>query len=120
MSSGKEPDMERVKMPNDNKYSPSEKDNKHAKLKAKRELFEKSPDEFVHIDSIVVAALKSKNGIGVMIGKCNRQEMELASVRIQYRVFSLFQQMEIQQMMAAEKNKIVTAPGAKPAGGIIT
>ena len=88
--------------------------------KKRKELFEKHPEEFVHVDDIVIAALKSEHGIGVMIGKCNRQDMELASVRVSYRIFSLFQQMEIQQMMKAEsEKKIVTAPGAKPTSGII-
>lgn len=111
--------VDKVRMPNNNKYSPAEEDKKH---KTKEELFKSNPEEFIHINDIVVAALKSEHGIGVMIGKCTRQDMELASVRVSYRVFSLFQQMEIQQMMQAEKEKkIVTAPGTPTtAGGIIT
>lgn len=96
-------------------------DEQYKAYKSKKELFDKKPDEFIHVDDIVIAALKSEHGIGVMIGKCSRQDMELALVRVQYRGFSLFQQMEIQQMMKAEsEKKIVTAPGAKPTGGIIT
>lgn len=114
--------LERVRMPKDNKYSPSDEDARHASDKIKKELFDKNPDEFIHVDDIVVAALKSEHGIGVMIGKCQRQEMELALVRISYRGFSMFQQMEIQQMMKAEsEKKIVTAPGTPTsAGKIIT
>lgn len=116
---GKSP-LDRVRMPKDNKYSPSEEDAKHNAEKLKKELFDKHPEEFVHVNDIVIAALKSEHGIGVMIGACNRQDMELALVRIQYRGFSLFQQMEIQQAMKREKEGILTASGAKPKGGIIT
>lgn len=112
------PPLDRVRMPDNNKYSPSEEDAKHQALKLKKELFEKHPEEFVHVDEMVIAALKGEHGIGVMIGKCTRQDMELASVRISYRIFSLFQQMEIRNMMEAEKEKkIVTAPTS---GKIIT
>ncbi len=112
--------LKKVRMPDSNKYSPSGEDAKHEAAKLKEELFYKHPEEFVHVDEIVVAALKSEHGIGVMIGKCTRQDMELASVRIGYRIFSLFQQMEIQQMMKAEQEKkIVTAPGVPTSSGKI-
>lgn len=109
--------MKKVKMPESNKYSPSEEDKKHTALKSKKELFEENPEEFIHVNDIVIAALKSEHGIGVMVGACGRQDMELASVRIQYRVFSLFQQIEIQQAMKREKEGIVKPPSA---GKIIT
>lgn len=115
-----EPKLDKVRMPDSNKYSPAEEDTKHTALKIKKELFEKDPDNFIHVDEIVIAALRSEHGIGVMIGKCSRQDMELALTRISYRGFSLFQQMEIQQAMKREKEGIITAPGGKPAGGIIT
>lgn len=96
-------------------------DEQFAVYKKNQDLFNKHPEQFVHVDELVIGALKDVNGsIGVIIGKCTRQDMELAYTRINYRVFSLFQQMEIQQAIKREKEGIVTAPGAKPAGGIIT
>ncbi len=95
-------------------------DEQYKEYKRRNELFEKHPDQFIHVDELVIGALKSEHGIGVIIGKCRRDEMELGLTRINYRAFSLFQQMEIRQMMESEKEKqIITAPGAKPAGGII-
>lgn len=96
-------------------------DEQFKEYKKMQELFLKHPEEFIHVEEIVIGALKDKNGsIGVMIGKCSRQDLELGLTRISYRGFSLFQQMEIQQAIKREKEGIITAPGAKPSGGIIT
>lgn len=97
-------------------------DEQYAEYKKKNELFSKHPEQFIHVDELVIGAIKAEHGIGVIIGKCVRGDMELALTRINYRAFSLFQQMEIRQMMEAEsEKKIVTAPGAVPTtpGGII-
>lgn len=78
----------------------------------KKAQFEKDPDMFVHIDDIVCAAIKSERGIGVMLGRCQRMEMELSLTRLTYRVYGLFQQMDMQAMLAAKQREsgIVTPP----------
>lgn len=85
----------------------------------KKAQFDKDPDMFVHIDDIVVAAIKSERGIGVMLGRCQRIEMELSLTRLTYRVYGLFQQMDVSAMIEAKQkeSKIITAPES---GKIIT
>ncbi len=91
----------------------------HKKIKEQEEAaalkkaqFDKDPDMFVHIDDIVVAAIKSERGIGVMLGRCQRIEMELSLTRLTYRVYGLFQQMDVSAMIAAKQKEsgIITAP----------
>lgn len=109
-------ELERVRMPDSNKYSPSEEDEKHKKETIAKELkaaqFAKDPDMFIHVDDVIVAALKLDRGIGIAIGRCQRQEMEMSLTRLNYKVFSLFQDLDMKAMLMAKQGGIITAPEA--------
>lgn len=95
-----------------------ESEKKQAIAKALKEAqFAKDPDMFIHVDDIVVAAIKSDRGIGIAIGRCQRQEMEMSLTRLNYKVFSLFQDLDMRAMMMAKQRGLVVPPEA---GNIIT
>lgn len=103
--------VKKVNIGSDNKYSPSEEDEKHKKAEIDKALkeaqFAKDPDMFVHVDDIIVAALKSDRGIGIAIGRCQRHEMEMSLTRLNYKVFSLFQDLDMKAMLMAKQGGLV-------------
>ncbi len=64
--------------------------------KNRQELYSKHPEQFVHVDEIVIGALKDHKGsIGVMIGQGARQDLELALTRVNYRALRLGQKQKV-------------------------
>lgn len=104
---------------NDEQYEIYKKQEKLKVLRA--EQFKKDQSMFVHVDDIVVAAIKGEKGIGIMIGACARQEMELSLTRLTYRVYDLFQKMDMQAMLAQRQREsgIIPVDENKPEGIII-
>lgn len=113
-STQEEKELPRIKMPEDNKYSPSEEDEKHKKediAKALKEAqFAKDPDQFIHVDDIIVAALRAEHGFGIAIGRCQRPEMEMCLTRLQYKVYQLFQDLDMKAMLIAKQSGLVVPP----------
>lgn len=103
------------------KYSPAEEEAKHKADKEHAELrqkqWEKDPSVFVHQDDIVIAAIKIDRGIGVFSGGHPRSDMELALTRMQYKAFSIFNQMEMAALVRSKQSSIITAPES---GKIVT
>lgn len=83
----------------------------------KKAQFEKDPDMFIHVDDIIVAALRAEHGFGIAIGRCQRPEMEMCLTRLQYKVYQLFQDLDMKAMLIAKQSGILTPPEA---GKIIT
>lgn len=105
----------------DSKYSPAEEEEKHRVERERKELrqkqWEKDPTVFVHQDDIVIAAIKTDRGIGVFSGGHPRSDMELSLTRMQYKAFSIFNQMEMAALVRSKQSSIITAPES---GKIVT
>lgn len=71
----------------------------------KKARFEKDPDDFIHVDDIVMAVIRGENSLGTIHGAAKRFEMEQALSRLQYKTFQIFMGMDAENMARAMKEK---------------
>lgn len=94
-------------------------------LVLKKAQFNKDPDQFVHIDDLVMAVVNGDNGHNSFMGRYNLQELKAALVTLQVRLFTEITEFEYMMKMkaAAKKEGLVGADGKKitsKPSGIIT
>ena len=76
----------------------------------KRERFETNPEEFYHQSDIILGAVKHNESIAIVTGAVPRSQIEIALTRLTFKVFSMFQMLEMQKIASEIENesKIVT------------
>jgi hypothetical protein len=85
-------------------------------LEEKKAAFAANPNEFVRLEDIVLGAIRAQSGLMVCIGKTNRQQLEIALSRCQFRAFQTFIHMDMQS--AEEASKLIV-PGNGHKKGIL-
>lgn len=70
---------------------------------AKEEKFKKYPDSFICVDDVIMASIRTENGISTLHGACQRIEMEIALTRLQYKTFNIMMSMDMQNAERAAK-----------------
>lgn len=87
-------------------------------LVLKKAQFNKDPDQFVHLDDVIMGVINGDKGQGCYFGRFPLLEAKAAMCTLQYRFFNALTEMDYAMDMK-NKSKIITAPGAKPESGII-
>lgn len=85
----------------------------------KKARFEKDPDSFIAVEDIVMCAVRTETGIGIIHGASKRFEMEQALTRLQYKTFQIFMGMDaenIRKAMEKEDSGIIV-PGGNGGNG---
>ena len=77
----------------------------------KKAKFLENPNNFVDLDDVVVACIKTDRGIATYVGACTRNELEIGQSRVNYKLHNVYMGMEAK----AAQDKIVTPKK----GGII-
>ncbi len=78
--------------------------------------FETTPENFIHVTDVIIAAVKSEHGTQICLGACKRNEMEAALSRLTYKVFSLFSQMDMAALLKQKESEIILPPGTDKGG----
>lgn len=74
--------------------------------KTKREKFAEDPDKFFHEDDIVMAVVRNEKGsLGICTGACPRIEMEQGLTRLTYKLYQMFQSMDMQAIMREKQRE---------------
>lgn len=81
-------------------------------LVLKKEQFKKDPDQFVHLDDIVMGVINGDKGQGCYFGRFTLLESKAAFVTMQYRFFNSLTEMDYAMEMKKKEKLIVTAPEA--------
>lgn len=74
--------------------------------------FEDKPENFIHVDEIVIAAVRMEKRIVIFTGAVNRTEMEIALTRVNYKVMQMFTEMDMTALLKKKQNEIVTPPNS--------
>lgn len=69
--------------------------------------FKSHPEEYFHQDEIVLAVIKTENGMATLHGAVTRSEMEMALTRVNYKTFMNFQTMDMRAAMKAKQTDII-------------
>lgn len=80
-------------------------------LELKKAQFNKDPDQFVHVDDIVIGALRSPHGIGIYFGKVNRIDFDVAFSRLILRSLELQIQMNMQAALKSKMTGLTDTDG---------
>lgn len=70
--------------------------------------FNANPEAFVCLEDVVLGAIRSPSGLMVCVGRTNRQTLEIALSRVQFRAFQTFIGMD---MAAQEEASKLIVPG---------
>ena len=92
-------------------------------LLLKKQQFKKDPDQFIHIDDIMMGVIVGDKGKGCIFGRFTIEEMKAAAWTLQHRFSNNVSEMEYMMDMKMKKEQgLVGADGKpiKPAGKIIT
>ena len=92
------------------------------RLELKKQQFKKDPDQFIHIDDIVMGVIHTNRGRGCIFGRFNLEETKAALVTIQHRFFNAMTEFDYKMDMKAKEQAIVGADGKpvnKPSTGKI-
>lgn len=106
---------------NDEQYEVYKKYNEQLDLKKAQ--FNKDPDDFIHIDDVVMAVVVSDKGRGCIFGRYPVEETKAALCTLTYRFYNVLSEMDYaQQIRQAQKDGLVGPDGrpiAKKQSGII-
>ena len=76
--------------------------------------YQENPDSFVEYSEVIIAVLRKDKGMQPIFGKTNLYEITQAVSELQFRLFKMRLDMELQLAELKEQNKIV-----KPKHGIL-
>lgn len=79
-------------------------------LEAKKELFKKEPEKFIHVDTIIIGIIKGDEGIKAKIDIRDPAELQMAYGYI-CGEYPFARSHALQLLAQANKSKIVTPPG---------
>lgn len=125
----KEPPVTRLHLCSDGKHRNDEQYEQYKKyeehLELKKQQFKKDPDQFVHIDDIMMGVIQGDKGRGCYFGRFPVEEMKSAAWTLNHRFANTVTEMEyIMDMKMKEKQGLVGSDGkplnVKKPSGIIT
>ena len=124
---GAEPPIKRLhpcadgKTRDDEQYEAYNKYNE--RLELKKAQFKKDPDQFVHMDDIIMGVIRGDKGDGCYFGRFSLTDAKCAMVTLQYRFYNALTEMDYAQEMKKMKEQgLLDANGrpiSKKAPGII-
>ena len=117
----------RLHLCSDGKYRNDEQYEQYKKyeerLELKKQQFKKDPDQFVHIDDIMMGVIVGDKGKGCIFGRFTIEEMKAAAWTLQHRFSNNVSEMEYMMDMKMKKEQGLVGPDGKPiakTGKIIT
>ena len=81
------------------------------KAEKKRELFEKEPENFVHLSELVCAVKVTDGVISHYVGMQYGQHLTYALGKMQVEIINAINILEMQRMQAAEQAERIIKPG---------
>lgn len=81
-----------------------------AKSDEKKALFEKEPDNFIHIDDVIVGVFRKGEAMYPIIGKATRGELLIANGEISHKISQILTQMDIKYAMDKKEEKRILTP----------
>jgi len=86
-------------------------DNGESTEKAKAELFEANPDDFVNVKDLILAVKRGDGKIETLVAPVNRVELEIALMRITHQCYGVFNAMSHAEQQS--KKSVIQKPGGE-------
>lgn len=81
----------------------------------KAEKFAKNPDNFIDVNDIIMACVRTEHGCSTLHGACKRMEMEIALTRLNYKTNNIFMTMDMaNKMKKSEVSQIIGVHNGAP------
>ena len=126
-AAGPEIPTTRIHLCSDGKHRNDEQYEQYKKyeerLELKKQQFKKDPDQFIHIDDIMMGVIVGDKGKGCIFGRFTIEEMKAAAWTLQHRFSNNVSEMEYMMDMKMKKEQGLVGADGKPiktAGKIIT